>query len=59
MRIKGKQRVLGYYDSSEEAFYAYKAAKEAYIKEVFNEWKYQIEPRVYEALMKYQVEITD
>lgn len=59
VRIKGKQRVLGYYDSSEEAFYAYKAAKEAYIKEVVNEWKEQIDPRVYEALMNYQVEITD
>ena len=37
----------------------FKEAKEAYIKEVANKWKDQIDPRVYEALMKYRVEITD
>ena len=29
------------------------------IKEVANKWKDQIDARVYEALMNYQVEITD
>lgn len=52
---------LGIFDTPEEAFYAYKDAKEAYIKEVattyYNEGK--ITKRVYDALMKYQVEITD
>ena len=32
---------------------------ETYIKEVANKWKDQIDPRVYNALMKYEVEITD
>lgn len=50
---------LGYFYTPDEAFNAYKEAKEAYIKEVANKWKDQIEPRVYEALMKYRVEITD
>ena len=50
---------LGYFMSAEEAFLAYKQAKEAYIKEVANKWKDQIDHRVYEALMNYQVEITD
>lgn len=50
---------LGAYFTSTEAFIAYKQAKEDYIKEVANKWKDQIDPRVYEALMKYQVEITD
>ena len=50
---------LGYFYTPDEAFNAYKEAKEAYIKEVANKWKYQIDPRVYEALMKYRVEITD
>ena len=36
-----------------------KEAKEAYIKEVANKWKDKIDPKVYEALMKYEVEITD
>ena len=50
---------LGTYNTQEEAFLAYKQAKEGYIKEVANKWKDQIDHRVYEALMNYQVEITD
>ena len=34
-------------------------AKESYIKEVANKWKDQIVHRVYEALMKYEVDIND
>lgn len=54
-----KGRFLGYFRNKEEAFCAYKEAKEAYIKEVANKWKDRIDPRVYEALINYQVEITD
>lgn len=56
---KGKKCGLGTFNTIEEAFLTYKKAKEAYIKEVANKWKDQIDPRVYEALMNYQVEITD
>ena len=57
---KGASKIfIGSYATSEEAFQAYKQAKEAYIKEVANKWKDQIDVRVYKALMKYQVEITD
>lgn len=49
----------GMYDSAEEAFYAYKAQKEAYIKEVADEYKYIIPQKVYEALYRYKIEITD
>ena len=55
----GTPRYLGVYNTPEEAFLAYKQAKEAYIKDVANKWKDKIDPRVYEALMNYQVEITD
>ena len=55
----GKLLHLGYFDTEKEAFLVYKAAKEAYIKEVANKWKGQIDPRVYEALMCYEVEIED
>lgn len=52
---------LGTYYSVEEAFAAYKQAKEAHLKEIatqyFNEGK--ITKKVYDALMKYEVEITD
>ena len=48
-----------HFKTPEEAFCTYKEAKEAYIKEVANKWKDKIDPKVYEALMNYQVEITD
>ena len=59
LSVSTKGKSLGSYDTAEGAFYAYKEAKESYIKEVANKWKNQIDPRVYEALMGYQVEITD
>ena len=56
---KGKREHLGYFKTELEAFKAYKVAKEAFVKEQANKWKSQIDPRAYEALMNYQVEITD
>ena len=59
---KPKKRIyLGQFNSKEDAFQAYKLAKEQYIKELaekyFQEGK--ITRKVYNALMKYEVEITD
>ena len=56
---KGKPKHLGLFNTEIEAFNAYKQAKENYIKELANKWKGQIDERAYEALMNYQVEITD
>ena len=42
-----------------QAFHAYKAVKEQHAKVLANKWKDKIEPRAYDALMNYQVEITD
>ena len=56
---KGKQEHLGYFNTELEAFNAYKQAKENYIKELANKWKGRVDPRAYEALMKYTVEIDD
>ena len=50
---------LGRYDTPEEAFNAYKQVKEDYIKEVANKWKGQIDPRAYEALMNWEINIDD
>lgn len=50
---------LGCYDTPELAFLAYKRAKEAYIKQVAEEYKGKIDPRAYEALMNYEVNIDD
>ena len=59
VRVNGKKCALGRYTTSEEAFYAYKKAKEAHIKDVANKWKEQIDIRVYNALMNWAIEITD
>ncbi len=59
VRVYGKDKHLGYYKTSEEAFYAYKKAKEQYVKEVANNWKGQIDNKVYEALMNWEININD
>ena len=56
---KGNQEHLGYFKTEIEAFNAYKQAKEVFIKEQANNWKSQIDPRAYNALMNYEVKITD
>ena len=50
---------LGIYSTVEEAFQAYKQAKEDYIKQIAEEYKDKIPYRLYEALMNYEVEIDD
>ena len=56
---KDKWESLGTYDTPEEAFYVYKPIKEAYIQCLANKWRDKIDPRVYEALMNWTIEITD
>lgn len=55
------KKSLGYYKSSEEAFGVYKKHKEAHIKQVAQEEyeKGTISKKCYEAMMKWEVEITD
>lgn len=57
--MNAKKNYIGYFATPEEAFMAYKEAKEAYIKEVAEKWKDKIETKVYDALMSYEVEVTD
>lgn len=59
VQVNGKRKSLGRHQTCVEAFLAYKEAKEIYIKEVANKWKDQIDPRVYEALMNWEVSIND
>ena len=59
LRATLNNKHLGYFNTAEQAFQVYKTAKEAYIKEVANKWKDKIDPRVYEALMNYEVHIDD
>lgn len=50
---------LGCFKTTEDAFNAYKIAKEKWIKEVADKWKDKLEPKVYKAIYEYKVEITD
>ena len=58
-KSKGNREYLGYFNTELEAFNAYKEAKEAFVKEQAEKWESQIDPRAYEALMKYEVNIDD
>jgi len=52
----GKHSHVGHYRTIREASLAYKDAKERYVKEVATRYRDQIDPRVYEALMVWEVE---
>jgi len=59
LRINGKVKFLGRFNTPEEAFFAYKLAKEAQIKAVADKWKYLLDERVFQALLDYEVNIDD
>lgn len=59
LSINKKITHLGCFKTEMDAFFAYKKAKEDYIKSVAYKWKDMLESRVYEALLNYKVEITD
>lgn len=56
--LEGKKH-LGYFNTVEEAFLAYKEFKEAYIKQVADEYKDKIPQRLYEAMYRYEIDIND
>ena len=58
-KSKGNRDYLGLFNTETEAFNAYKTAKESFVKEQAEKWKGKIDVRAYEALMSYEVEITD
>ena len=61
VRIYGKYHTIGYFDTIEEAFNAYKLTKETHIQEMATRYYKdgKITKKVYNALMNYKVEITD
>lgn len=52
-------RNLGYFNTPEEAFSAYKEAKEFHIKAVAEKWKGRVDEKVYKALINWEVHIND
>lgn len=59
IKIDKKFANMGRFNGVEEAFQAYKIAKEIEIKRLADKWKDQIDLIVYEAMYNYQVEVTD
>lgn len=57
-KINGRNR-CSRHNTPEEAFEAYKTAKEIKIKQVADKWKPQITEECYQTLINYKVEITD
>lgn len=58
-RMHSRRTYVGAFKTTDEAFSAYKSAKEAYIKEVVSLWQKRIDKRVYESLVVYEVSIND
>jgi len=56
---KGFREYLGSFDSKEEAFKKYKYEKECHIKNVADEYRNCIPKKLYDALCRYNIEITD
>ena len=46
---------IQFFNTKEESFAAYKREKELRIRELAEKWKGQIESRVYDAMVKYEV----
>jgi len=59
VRIDKRTKYLGRFESATDAFYAYKKAKESYIKEIADKFKSVISKECYLAMYKYEVDITD
>jgi len=50
---------LGTFKTPKEAFDVYKIHKETLIKQIADKYKDQIPQKLYDAMYKYEVEITD
>lgn len=55
----GETKCLGTYNTKEEAFKAYKIYKECLIKQTADEYKEQLDYKVYQALLSYEVDYSD
>lgn len=56
--VGGRLKHLGLFLNKQDAFLSYKPFKEALCKQLALKWKDEIDPRVYEAMMKWEVSIT-
>lgn len=59
MMFLGEPIQLGYFDTAESAFARYKEYKEDFIKDMAEQYKDKIPHKVYEAMVKWKIEIDD
>ena len=59
MSFAGKKIKLGTFNTAEEAFARYKVYKEDFIKDIAEQYKDKIPDKIYQAMMNWQIEITD
>lgn len=59
MSLAGKNTKIGAFDTREDAFKRYKEYKENIIKNVAEQYKNKIADKVYQAMMNWQIDITD
>ena len=53
--VDGKRKHLGYFNTPEEAFNAYKPFKEALCKQLALKWQSEIDERLFNAMMNWEV----
>jgi hypothetical protein len=53
--VNGKRKHLGYFNTPEEAFAAYKPFKEALCKQLALKWQHEIDTRLFNAMMSWAV----
>ena len=59
MTFMGEKKKLGTFNTPEEAFEVYKAYKENFIKDIAEKYKNKIPDKVYQSMIKWEIEITD
>lgn len=59
MSFMGKQIKLGTFDTAEAAFARYKKYKEDFIKDMAEQYKDEISDKVYDAMIRWKIEIDD
>lgn len=59
LRVNGHKKSLGYFKNADDAFIAYKNAKEAHLKSEVEKIKGQIDDDIYLALMNWEISPND